>query len=127
VGCRRTWRALIWGTGLPVVDGALTVAAMDQGVVLESCLRCAAAAMSAALMAALRLASQFSNCCGLSATTLAIMFAWLRPQSSAHWPLNWWPASLGGILNQVWFVYPGTASNLPPSFGIHHECATSWL
>jgi hypothetical protein len=28
-------------------------------------------------------------------------------------------------LNHVKFVCPGTASALPPSLGIHHECATS--
>src|SRR3712207_7204193 len=30
------------------------------------------------------------------------------------------------ILNHVKFRCPGTASALPPSFGIHQECATSW-
>ena len=37
-------------------------------------------------------------------STSAIMLAWLRPQSSAHWPVKIVPASLPGILNQVWFV-----------------------
>src|SRR5215208_3537 len=88
VGSRRASWAVTWGTGLAVVEGALTVAAMDQGLVFSSSLRWTAAASSAALMADLRLASQFSKCSGVRATTLAIMFAWLRPHSSAHWPLN---------------------------------------
>ncbi len=29
------------------------------------------------------------------------------------------------IRNQVWFVWPGIASALPPSFGIHQEWSTS--
>src|SRR3954470_11371695 len=52
VGWRLTSWAVIWGTGLAVVEEALTVAAMDQGVVFSSALRWAAAATSAALMAA---------------------------------------------------------------------------
>ena len=56
------------------------------------------------------------------ARTCATMSAWLRPQSSAHWP-RYTPGL--GILNHVKFVWPGTASNLPPSAGIHQECATS--
>src|SRR3954447_2451524 len=70
VGWRLTSWAVIWGSGLAVVEGALTVAAMDQGVVFSSALRWAAAATSAALMAALRLASQFSNCWGSGAAAL---------------------------------------------------------
>src|SRR5947209_12639576 len=99
---RASWAA-ICGTGV-VVEGALTVAAMDQGVVFSNCLRWMAAALSAALIWALRCASHASKCCGVMATTLAIMFAWLRPHHSAHWPLNMWPASRPGILNHVWLV-----------------------
>ena len=51
------------------------------------------------------------------------MSAWLRPHSSAHWPLKTPGFS---ALNHVKFRWPGTASNLPPSCGIHQECATSW-
>ena len=47
---------------------------------------------------------------------------WLEPHSSAHWPLKL-PVSVA--LNQVSLAWPGSASNLPPSSGIHHECATS--
>src|SRR6476660_1811318 len=102
-GCGRTASAVIIGIGLVVVSGA-TVAAMDQGVVFSSALRCACARTSAALIAAFWCCSHASNCVGVNATTLADMLAWLRPQSSAHWPVNAWPASLPGILNQVWFV-----------------------
>ena len=58
------------------------------------------------------------------------MLAWLRPQSSAHWPSKTtWSSPSGmadsGILNQVLLVRPGTASILPPSLGIHQEWMTS--
>ena len=41
--------------------------------------------------------------------TRAYMFAWLRPHSSAHWPVKTtcvWPSGIasGGIWNQVLFV-----------------------
>ena len=53
------------------------------------------------------------------------MSAWPGPHSSAHWPVKVVPALSAGILNQVSFVWPGTASALPPSLGIHQEWITS--
>src|SRR6478735_308413 len=83
-GWGRTTRVVSIGIGLADVVSGAAVAAMDQGVLLSNCLRWAWAAMSAALMASFWCCSQASNCAGLRATTLATMFAWLRPHSSAH-------------------------------------------
>src|SRR3954468_5866114 len=104
-GSGRTSRAVTIPTGLAAVGGGgLTVAAMVQGVVFSNCLRCTAAASSAALMSVLRVASHVSKFCGVSAWTVATIFAWLRPHSSAHCPVKVLPARRPGILNQVWFV-----------------------
>src|SRR5258708_37053643 len=70
VGSGRTSCAVTIPSGLAaVVDGALTVAAMDQGVDVSNCLRCLAAAWSAALMSALRPPSHGSKSCGFRAWT----------------------------------------------------------
>ena len=52
-------------------------------------------------MSALRWSSHFSYSDGVTARTWAVMFAWLRPHSSAHCPVNVVPAYLAGILNHV--------------------------
>ncbi len=90
---------------------------------LASSARRSAAASSDALISRFLRSIQALKASGSSATTFAIMSAWLRPHSSAHWPLK---VPGCGTLNQVKFRCPGRASALPPSAGIHQECATSW-
>jgi hypothetical protein len=53
------------------------------------------------------------------------MSAWLGPHNSAHCPVKVVPAWRAGILNQLSFTWPGTASILGPRLGIHHEWITS--
>ena len=66
--------------------------------------------------------SQLSNCPAGTASTVAVIAACWIPQNSAHWPMY-----LPGlaISNHVWFGWPGMASILPPSAGIHQLWITS--
>ena len=50
------------------------------------------------------------------------MFAWEKPQYSAHWPRNV-PTSLASIVR--WFVCPGSRSCLPARRGIQKLWITS--
>src|SRR5262249_46506866 len=65
---------------------------------------CFCAAASAAAMFFVWLASHVFHSGNRSPRTRATMSAWLRPHSSAHWPLNTWWSCFSGTWNHVWFV-----------------------